>query len=154
LAVRIIRKDDDPILKKISKKVETFNENLAVLIDDMKETMLEKNGIGIAAPQVGILKRVIVISLDEKFYELVNPEIIFSSGTQESVEGCLSSPGEFGIVKRPKKIKVLAKNKSGKEFSLYAKELLAVVLCHEIDHLNGILFKTKVIRMLDNNEKY
>ena len=152
MALILIRINDDPILRKISKKVESFDNKLWILLEDMKETVLEENGVGIAAPQVGILKRAVITNCNDKLCELINPEIASSSEKQDSVEGCLSLPGKFGVVKRPKKIKVFAKNRNGKKFTLEAENFLAAVLCHEIDHLNGILFKSKAFKMLDKKD--
>lgn len=154
MAIRNIVVEGDPILTKKCRIVEKFDDRLAQLIDDMKETMILKNGVGLAAPQVGILKRVVVIMIDEddKIIELVNPEIIESSGVQEEVEGCLSCPGEYGITKRPLNVKVKALDRFGNEHIYEGKELLARAFCHEIDHLDGILFKEHVIRMLDESE--
>ena len=120
----------------------------------MVETMHFKNGVGLAAPQVGILKRVVVIQTgkEEPVFELVNPEIVEISGEQETVEGCLSCPGEFGITKRPMKVKVKAQDRFGKEHFYEGEALLAKAFCHELDHLDGVLFKTHVIRMLDKSE--
>lgn len=154
MAIRNVILEGDPVLTKKCRPVEKFDAKLAQLIDDMIETMHLKNGVGLAAPQVGILKRVVVIQVDPegKIFELVNPEIVESSGVQEEVEGCLSCPGEFGITRRPMKVKVRAQDRFGQEHVYEGEALLAKAFCHEIDHLNGILFKTHVIRMLDKDE--
>lgn len=154
MAIRNIVLEGDPILYKKSRFVEKFDQRLFDLIDDMIETMHLKNGVGLAAPQVGILKRVVVIQLnkEDKIIELVNPEIISSCGTQEEIEGCLSCPGEYGITKRPLKVKIQAQDRFGKKQILDGEGLLARAFCHEIDHLNGILFKNHVIKMLDSCE--
>lgn len=154
MAIRNVILEGDPVLTKKCRPVEKFDAKLAQLIDDMIETMHLKNGVGLAAPQVGILKRVVVIQVDpeRKIFELVNPEIVESSGVQEEVEGCLSCPGEFGITRRPMKVKVRAQDRFGQEHVYEGEALLAKAFCHEIDHLNGILFKTHVIRMLDKDE--
>lgn len=152
MAIRNIVKEGDPILKKKSRDVEKFDERLFELIDDMKETMIEQDGVGLAAVQVGVLKKVIVVDNGEEILELINPEIIEESGVQEDVEGCLSCPGEYGITKRPLKVKVKALDRNGKEHIYVGEELLARAFCHEIDHLSGILFKDRVIRMLDKSE--
>ena len=154
MAIRNVVLEGDPVLTKKCRPVEVFDAKLAQLIDDMIETMHVKKGVGLAAPQVGILKRVVVIQVDPdgKIFELVNPEIIESSGTQESVEGCLSCPGEFGVTRRPMKVKVKAQDRFGNEYFYEGEALLAKAFCHELDHLDGILFKTHVIRMLDEDE--
>lgn len=152
MAIRNIRKDGDEILRKTSKAVDNINEKIAILLKDMAETMYNANGVGLAAPQVGILKRIVVIDVGEGLIELINPVILEESGEQTEVEGCLSVPGIYGEVKRPDKVKVRASNAKGEESIVEGEGLLAVALSHEIDHLNGILFKDKVIRYIDNEE--
>ena len=154
MAIRNVVLEGDPILYKKCRIVKNFDARLAQLIDDMIETMQLKNGVGLAASQVGILKRVVVIqtNLEEKPLELVNPQITEVSGNQEEVEGCLSCPGEYGITKRPMKVKVKASDRFGAEHFYDGEALLARAFCHEIDHLDGILFKNHVIRMLDDSE--
>lgn len=154
MAIRNVVLEGDPVLSKKCRVVEKFDGRLAQLIDDMIETMHLKNGVGLAAPQVGVLKRVVVIqtNLEEKPLELVNPQIIEASGNQEEVEGCLSCPGEYGITRRPLKVKVKAFDRFGIEHFYDGEALLARAFCHEIDHLDGILFKNHVIRMLDSSE--
>lgn len=148
MAIRNIVKDGDPILKKKCRPVEKFDRKLAVLLEDMAETMHRANGVGLAAPQVGMLRRVVVIDVGEGVIELVNPEIIAYSGEQEGLEGCLSFPGEWGLAKRPNYVKVRAQDRNGDEFEIEGRELLARAFCHEIDHLNGVVFKDVVDRML------
>ena len=152
MAIRNIVLQGDPILNKVCRKVEVFDEKLAILIDDMIETLRKANGVGLAAPQVGILRRVVIVDVGDGLIELINPEIIERFGEQEEIEGCLSCPGEWGITKRPQKVKVKAYDRNGKEFTISAEGLKAVAFCHEIDHLDGILFKKHVIRMLDKSE--
>lgn len=152
MAIRNIIKEGDPFLNKISHPVEKFDKKLATLLDDMQETMHSADGVGLAAPQVGILRRAVVIDIGEGPIELINPVFLEQSGEQECVEGCLSSPGQYGITKRPMHIKVRAQNRKGEFFDLEGEELLATVSCHEIDHLDGILFKSHVIHMLDDEE--
>lgn len=154
MAIRNIVLEGDPILKKKCRQVEKFDDRLAQLIDDMKETMCLNDGIGLAAPQVGILKRVIVVinSENNKILELINPEVISTSGVQEGVEGCLSCPGEYGITRRPMRVKVKFLDRFGKEHIYIASDLLAKTFCHEIDHLDGIIFKERALRMLDESE--
>ena len=150
MALRNIVKDGDPILKKKCRPVEKFDRKLHVLLDDMAETMHHANGVGLAAPQVGILRRIFVIDIGEGRLEFVNPQIVKTSGEQETSEGCLSCPGEFGITKRP--MYVTAQNRHGDQFTINAEGFLAKAICHEYDHLEGILFKEHVIRMLEPDE--
>jgi len=144
MAIRIIRKEDDPILRKISKVVDKIDDKTLSLLDDMIETMYDADGVGLAAPQVGILKRVIVIDVGEGIIELINPEIIYEEGSQCDSEGCLSIPGTTGEVIRPAIVRVKGLNREGQEIIIEGEELLARALCHEIDHLNGILFTDRV----------
>jgi len=144
MAIRIIRKDDDPVLRKISKQVDEINEKIHLLLEDMADTMYDADGVGLAASQIGILKRVVVIDTGEGLIELINPEIIETEGLQDGAEGCLSLPGISGDVERPMKVKVRALDRNGKEFELVGTELLARAICHEVDHLNGILFTDKI----------
>ena len=148
MAIRNIVKDGDPILKKKCRPVEKFDRKLAVLLEDMAETMHLANGVGLAAPQVGMLRRVVVIDVGEGVIELVNPKIVAYSGEQEGVEGCLSFPGEWGLAKRPNYVKVRAQDRNGEEFEIDGEQLLARAFCHEIDHLNGVVFKDVADRML------
>lgn len=152
MGLRNIVIEGDPILKKKSRQVEKIDDRLLILIDDMKETLKKENGVGLAAVQVGVLKRVIIVDIDGELVELINPEIIEQSGNQEDVEGCLSCPGEYGITRRPMKVTVKALNKDGKEVKYTKEASTARCFCHEIDHLNGIIFKEKAIRMLDPSE--
>jgi len=140
MAIRIIRKEDDPVLRKISKVVDKIDYKIITLLDDMVETMYDADGVGLAAPQVGILKRVIVIDIGEGVIELINPEIIYEEGSQCDVEGCLSLPGTTEEIIRPGMVRVKGINREGYEIIIEGEELLARALCHEIDHLNGILF--------------
>jgi len=128
-------------LRKKSKPVVDFDKSLFDLLDDMKQTMIEKNGVGIAAVQVGVLRRAIIVELDEdNFLEIINPEIIKTKGKVCNNEGCLSVPGFFTKVERPKYVKIKAFDRNGKEFEFEAEDYIARCICHEIDHLNGILF--------------
>ena len=140
MAIRTIVKLGDPILNKKSRVVDKFDDRLATLIDDMKDTMYASEGVGLAAVQVGILKRVVVIDIGNGPMELVNPEIIEQSGEQKSMEGCLSLPGESHMTSRPMEVKVKAQNRNGKWTIYKGTELLAKAFCHEIDHLDGILY--------------
>lgn len=152
MALRNIVKEGDEVLTKKCRPVEKFDDRLASLLDDMYETMIAGNGVGLAAPQVGMLRRAFVIDIGEGKLEFVNPEIIKTSGRQETGEGCLSCPGEYGITIRPRFVAVKAQDRNGKEFTMDASDLLAKAICHENDHLDGILFKAHVIRMLDEDE--
>ncbi len=146
MAIRNIVKEGDPVLTKVCRPVEKFDERLHSLLDDMYETMQAGEGVGLAAPQVGILRRMFVIDIGDGLLEFINPRIIKTSGVQESSEGCLSCPGEFGITRRPMYVTVEAYNREGDRFTLNAEGLLAKAICHENDHLDGILFKEHVIR--------
>ncbi len=147
MAIRIIRENGDPVLRKEARVVEVVNEKIKVLVDDMVETMYDADGVGLAAPQIGILKRIIVVDIyDETGVKvLINPEITEQKGEQVEIEGCLSVPGESGTVKRPAYVKVKGLNRDGDEVVYEATDLLARAFCHEIDHLNGVLFIDKVI---------
>lgn len=147
MAIRNIRKYPDPVLSKECKKVEAMTERIRILIDDMFETMYEANGVGLAAPQVGILKSICVVDVTEDCsqpYVLINPEIIEESGEQTGDEGCLSVPGKQGQVTRPQHVKVRALDADMKEFTVEADDLLARAFCHEIDHLHGHVYLEKV----------
>ena len=152
MAIRQIVKEGDSVLTKKCRTVEKCDGKLADLIDDMIETLHLAQGAGLAAPQVGILRRVVVIDIGEGVIELVNPKIIAYSGEQETLEGCLSCPGEWGYTRRPNYVKVKAQDRNGNEFTIEGRELLAKAFCHELDHLEGIIFKEKAIRMLTPKE--
>lgn len=144
MAIRNIVTIGDPVLREKSLEVTLFDSKLGTLIDDMTETMFDAAGVGLAAPQVGILRRVCVISTDgDKVYELVNPRIIKSSGEQTGPEGCLSIPGRQGIVTRPKKLTVEAFDRFGKKVKYNVEGFTAVAFCHEMDHLDGVLYIDK-----------
>lgn len=132
----------DPILREKSVEVKRFNENLHQLLDDMAETLYAADGVGLAAPQIGISKQVVVVDIGDEhgLIELVNPKIIASEGVEEDVEGCLSVPGKSGLVKRAKKVTVEAQDRNGKSFTIKGEDLLARAFQHEIDHLKGILY--------------
>lgn len=149
MAIRNIRTDDDEILRKKSKKVDVINERVKTLIEDMKETMYAADGVGLAAPQVGILKRIAVVDVGEGLVTVINPEIIEKNGSCVDVEGCLSLPGRQGEVDRPESIKVKALNEEGNEVIIAAEGLFARALCHEIDHLDGVLFIDRLIEKED-----
>ncbi len=146
MAKRMIVKIGEDILRKKCREVTEFNAELGRLLDDMKETMIAADGVGLAGPQVGVLRRIAVVSPDGKnFYEFINPVIISSSGKQICREGCLSIPGINGEVERPKKIEVLACDRNGERFLLKAEGFLANICCHEFDPLDGVLFIDKII---------
>lgn len=144
MALRQIVQIGEPVLRKVSKKVEKIDDKIIQLLEDMADTMYEADGVGLAAPQVGILKRVVVIDIGDGLLELINPEIIETSGEQIDDEGCLSVAGEAGVVKRPYTVKIRAYNREGQLFEMVGEELLARAFCHEIDHLDGILFVDKI----------
>ena len=146
MALRNIVLEGDPILYKKCRKVEKFDESLSTLIDDMLETMKNSNGVGLAAPQIGILKRLAVINVGDGNIELVNPTIIAFSGEQREGEGCLSCPGQYGVTLRPKFVKVKAQDRFGNEVVYQGQMLKARAFCHEIDHLDGILFKSRIVK--------
>lgn len=149
---RVVMFGEDSLRKK-SREVDVFDDKLWVLLDDMKDTMDQFGGVGLAAPQVGILRRVILIENDDIRYEFVNPVITSVRGKQREVEGCLSSPGEWGYVSRPDRIKLKAYNRYGKEFCTDADGVFAIAICHEIDHLNGILFTDIADEMVEDEEE-
>ena len=144
MALREIVQIGEPVLRKKAKKVEVIDEKILQILDDMADTMYNADGVGLAAPQVGILKRIVVIDIGDGLLELINPEIIETSGEQIGEEGCLSVIGESGIVIRPNVVKVRAYNRKGQLFEIEGEELLARAFCHEIDHLDGILYVDKV----------
>ncbi len=145
MALRNVVKEGDPILNKKSRVVEKFDEKLAILIDDMFETMYQANGVGLAAVQVGMLKRVVVLDVGDGPIELVNPEIVKTEGEQRESEGCLSVPGKYGVCIRPAKVQIKAQDRTGKWHVYTGEGLKARCFCHELDHLEGILFTSKVI---------
>lgn len=150
MAIRQIRTKGDEILGKVCKPVVKFDQKLHILLDDMYDTMKDRDGVGLAAPQVGILKRAVVIDTGAGRIELINPEIIEQSGSQTGSEGCLSVPNVWGEVERPNKVKVKAQDRDGKWFTIEGEELLARAFCHECDHLDGKLFVDKVIRFIES----
>jgi peptide deformylase len=160
MALRNILTKEEPRLRKKSRAVTEFNSRLWQLIDDMRETLLSADGVGLAAPQVGVLRRVVLVmdinmegkTPEEQIIELVNPKIIETSGTQEGAEGCLSVPGEYGIVTRPENVTVKAQDRFGNEFTVSGYGMTARCFCHECDHLDGKLFIDIATRMLDPDE--
>lgn len=153
MAILNIVKEGDPILRKVCKPVTEITPRILTLLDDMAETLHKANGCGLAAPQVGILRRLVVVEVEDgKLYEMINPKIIAYSGKQNEVEGCLSIPNEWGITDRPLHVTVRATDRYGKEYTVTGSDLLARAFCHELDHLDGVLFKDKAIRMLKPEE--
>jgi peptide deformylase len=153
MAIRKILTDSDSSLRKTSRRVEHFNSRLHTLLDDMTETLRQANGAGLAAAQVGVLRRVCVVEATENdLVEMVNPEIIRTEGEQEGPEGCLSMPGVTGLVKRPMNVTVRAQDRYGQTFTIDADGLKARAFCHEIDHLDGKLYNRLVIRYLTDEE--
>jgi len=158
MALRNILTGDDSALQKKSRPVTDFDKRLHLLLDDMHETLIKADGLGLAAPQVGVLRRVALIlhidteSDEEKIVELINPEIIEQTGTQEGTEGCLSVPGVYGIVCRPEQVRLRAQDRFGKTFEITCNELTARAACHEVDHLDGTLFTSLAERILTEEE--
>ncbi len=154
MAIRNIVKDtdNDGTLHKKCRPVTDFNQKLWTLLDDMAETMYQAQGVGLAGPQVGMLRRVFVIDVGEGILEFVNPEILETSGTQNGAEGCLSFPSEYGLVERPNYVKVKAQNRNGEWFEMEGEELFARAVCHENDHLDGVVFKDRMSRLLREDE--
>jgi peptide deformylase len=152
MAIRNILKKGDETLRKKSRVVGEITAKIITLLDDMAETMAEANGVGLAAPQVGLLRRIAVIDIGEGVMDLINPVLIEQEGVQSEAEGCLSIPGIQGIVERPARVVVEALDRNGKLQRIEGIELLARALCHEIDHLDGVLFEDKVIRYVDPAE--
>lgn len=149
MALRRIRLEGDPILRKKSRPIDEINDRIQVLLDDMVETMSDAEGVGLAAPQVGVLRRAVVIDVGEGPIKIINPEIIDEEGTKIDIEGCLSVPNKAGKVERPERVKIKYINEDGEEVILEGEGLLAKAICHEIDHLDGILYTDKVIEYVD-----
>ena len=152
MATRNIITEGNPTLSKTCRPVTAFDDRLATLIDDMKETLAQANGVGLAAPQVGILRRVVVVDSGEEVLELVNPKILEQSGEQDGLEGCLSVPGQFGMVKRPNYVKLEAQDRHGDWYEYEGEELIARCFCHELEHLDGHLYTERAYRMLTQEE--
>lgn len=152
MALRNILTDGNPTLNKVCRPVTAFDERLATLIDDMKETVVQANGVGLAAPQVGVLRRVVVVDLGEEIVELVNPRILEQSGEQDGLEGCLSVPDRFGMVKRPNFVRLEAQDRHGDWYEYEGEELIARCFCHELEHLDGHLYTERAYKMLTQEE--
>ena len=150
MAILNIVKEGDPVLRKTSREVKEITPRIITLLDDMRDTLKQANGAGLAAVQVGVLRRVVLVDTEDTgLVELINPKIIAYTGEQEEVEGCLSVPGTWGTVKRPGSVTVRAMNRDGEEFTITGTGLAARAFCHELDHLEGVLFIDKMIEKLD-----
>ena len=152
MGLRKILTDKDPALHKVCKPVEVFDKKLHKLLDDMRETLIDSNGVGLAAPQVGILRRVVLVDTGEEILELINPEMLETDGEQVGPEGCLSVPGKYGLVKRPYWAKVRAQDRYGDWYEAEGEELIARCFCHELDHLDGIVYTEVMERYLTEEE--
>ena len=152
MAIRNILNERDETLRKMSREVTDFDKRLGELLDDMAETMYKAEGVGLAGPQVGMLRRVFVIDVGDGILEFINPEILETSGEQNGAEGCLSFPGEYGLVERPNYVKVRAQNRNGEWFEMEGEALFARAVCHENDHLDGVVFKDRMSRLLREDE--
>jgi len=153
MAIRNILVDDNPRLRKKSKTVDKISPKTLEILDDMAETMYSAKGLGLAAPQVGILRRLVVIDVGDGLLELINPEIIKEEGQQREEEGCLSLPDQQGFVIRPAKVEIKAQNREGKEVKLSGEGVLARAFSHEIDHLDGILFIDKMVERTEHTDE-
>lgn len=156
MAILKIKKEGDPVLRGHSRPVEKITPRIITLLDDMKETLDLAQGCGLAAPQVGVLRRVVIIEMDDiGLIELINPEIIYREGEQQEAEGCLSVPGKWGVTRRPAKVKVRALNRKGELCEYEGEELLARCFCHEIDHLDGKLYTDPdvLVEMLEDEDE-
>ena len=152
MGLRKILTDAEPALHKTCKPVTAFNGRLHALLDDMRETLIESGGVGLAAPQVGILRRVVLVDTGEEILELINPTMVETDGEQEGPEGCLSVPGKYGLVKRPYYAKVRAQDREGNWYEAEGEELIARCFCHELDHLDGIIYTEVMERFLTEDE--
>lgn len=152
MALRKIITEGNPTLNKVCRPVTSFDDRLHTLLDDMRQTLEEANGVGLAAPQVSILRRVVLVDTGEEILELINPEIVSQSGEQDGLEGCLSVPGKYGRVKRPNVVRVRAQNRYGEWYEYEGEELVARCFCHELEHLDGHLYTEKAYHMLTEEE--
>ena len=153
MAILKILQDTEPDLKKVSRPVEKINKRIITLLDDMRDTAIDANGIGLAAPQVGVFRCVAIIEIEEgELIEMINPEIIYRKGEQEKIEGCLSSPGKYAKTKRPMTVTVRYMNRNGETVEKSGSELLARAFCHEIDHLSGITCYDNALEILTAEE--
>lgn len=149
MAQRYVVQVGDPVLRKVCEPIKSFDKNLADLLDDMKTTVRAEDGAGLAAPQIGLSLRVVVVDVEEGFYEFVNPEIVYQKGEQTSPESCLSVKGKQGDVTRPQKVKIEYRDRTGRKHKLTAEGFFARAVCHELDHLDGILYIDKAVGLKD-----
>ena len=154
MGLRKILTTKDPALHKVCKPVVNFDKRLYALLDDMRETLIDSGGVGLAAPQVGILRRVVLVDTGEEILELINPEMLETDGEQVGAEGCLSVPDKYGLVKRPYYAKVRAQDRDGNWYEAEGEELIARCFCHELDHLDGIVYTEIMDRFLTEEELY
>lgn len=152
MGLRKILTDKEPALHKVCRPVTSFDSKLHKLLDDMAETLEEANGVGLAAPQVGILRRVVIVDVGDEIVELINPTLLETDGEQVGAEGCLSVPGKYGLVKRPYYAKVRAQDRNGEWFEVEGEEIIARCFCHELDHLDGIVYTEVMERYLTEEE--
>lgn len=153
MAQRFVVQVGEPILRKVCKEVKNFDAELGALLDDMKQTVRAEDGAGLAAPQIGVDSRVVVVDVEEGFFELVNPEIYYEKGEQTGPEGCLSVKGKQGIVTRPEKVKIVYRDRTGRKHKLTAEGFFARAVCHELDHLDGVLYIDKATNIVDLTEE-
>jgi len=153
MAIRKVIQIGDDVLRQKSEKVTAFNGELHALLDDMKETLIAEDGAGLAAPQIGVLKRVVVCMVDEGFFEFVNPVFVWQKGEQTGYEGCLSVKGKRGVVVRPAKVKIVYYDRCGARHTLVARDFFAKCICHELDHLDGVLYVDKAERVEEESEE-
>ena len=152
MGIRKILTVEEPALHKVCRPVENFDQKLHSLLDDMRQTLIQAEGVGLAAPQVGILRRVVLVDTGEEILELINPSLLETDGEQVGAEGCLSVPGKYGIVKRPYYAKVRAQDRNGQWYEYEGEELIARCFCHELDHLDGIIYTEVMDRFLTEEE--
>lgn len=152
MAIREIVTKGEPILRKKCRPVDAITDRVEILLDDMRDTLIDSGGVGLAAPQVGIMRRIVVIDTGEEIIEMINPEVTFKEGEQSGLEGCLSIPGRWGIVTRPAHVKAKYQNRKGEWCEIDATELIARAVCHECDHLEGKLYTDIAERMLTEDE--
>ena len=152
MAILNIIKEGDPVLRKKCRPVEEITPRILQLLDDMHDTLEKAQGVGLAAPQVGVMRRIVIVEIEDMKYEMVNPEIIETKGKQEEIEACLSVPEKFGLVKRPQWVKVRATDRNGKVYEVSGNGLMARCFCHELDHLDGTLYIDKAIEMYDADD--
>ena len=152
MALRNIYIDGDPILRKKCRPVEEITPRILQLLDDMHETLEKAQGVGLAAPQAGVLRRIVIVEIGDKKYEMINPEIVATKGKQEEIEACLSVPDKYGLVKRPAWVKVRATDRNGNVYEAEGDGLMARCFCHELDHLDGTLYIDRAIEMYDPDD--